>query len=156
MAYHRHTSWKQICLVFFSWACVDKSPSLLFEACTFLGEHHPWPVYHLVGALVRSLCETKPVMHKARMALGGGRSWVWVMLDVLMSPYICHSPAELRWQCYSEEMSGQEKENCGPVTSRMAWITGLAGDGVPGDPGDCHPQSALRIKTVFPWQPRAT
>lgn len=29
---------------------------------------------HLVGAFVRSLCETKPVMHKARTAVGGGRS----------------------------------------------------------------------------------
>lgn len=50
--------------------------------------------HHLVGALVRSLCETKPVMHKAKTALGGGRRCMWGMLDALVSPYICHSPAE--------------------------------------------------------------
>lgn len=69
---------------------------LLRRASSTANFSHP-----LAGALVRSLRETKPVMHKGKTALGGGRSWMWGMLDALMSPYICHGPAEWQSQCYS-------------------------------------------------------
>lgn len=150
MAYHRRTNWKQTCLEYFSWACVDKSHALLFGRCTFLGEHHPWPVCHLV----RSAPYVKPSLWCTK------HGWHWEGGEAELGCAWCLDvPIDLSQSCWvtvTEEMSGQEKENCGAVAPGMAQITGLAGDLVPSDPGTLSAPECSENQECFPMAARTT